>query len=57
MRTILEDTDWSELLSESDIDKSWEALTTKLNEAISVCVSYRYRVQQERTNENGGTKR
>ncbi|ORD93263.1 RTJK, partial [Enterospora canceri] len=45
MRIILEDTDWSELLSESesDIDKSWEAFTTKLNEAISVCVPYRYR--------------
>ena len=29
MRKILEDTDWSELLSESDIDKSWEAFTKK----------------------------
>lgn len=43
LRSILNNSDWTEITAETDIDKSWGAFTTILNNAISICVPYRNR--------------
>ena len=43
LRSILNNSDWSKISSESDIDKAWEAFTTELNSAVTLCVPCRDR--------------
>ena len=43
LRSILNNADWSEITTETNIDKSWEVFTTILNNAINLCVPYRNR--------------
>ena len=43
LRSILHNFDWSELSKETDIDKMWKAFTTKLNNAVELCVPSRNR--------------
>ena len=41
LRSILNDADWNEILTATNIDKSWQIFTTILNNAINSCVPYR----------------
>ena len=43
LRTILNNSNWNKVSRESDIDKAWEAFTTELNNAVTLCVPYRNR--------------
>ena len=50
LRSILNDMDWSEIEIESNIDKMWEAFTTKLKNAVNTCVPYRNRRSPTKNN-------
>ena len=43
LRYLLNNTDWGEIVLENNINKSWEAFTNKLNNAVSLCVPFRNR--------------
>ena len=43
LRSLLHNADWSETILETDINKSWEAFTTILKNAVSSCIPFRNR--------------
>ena len=43
LRLILNNSDWSKISSEVDINKAWEAFTTELKNAVNLCVPFRDR--------------
>ena len=43
LRSLLNDVDWGGIVLETNIDKSWEDFTNKLNNAISLCIPFRNR--------------
>ena len=43
LRSILHNVDWNEVSRETNINETWKTFTTKLNNAIELCVPCRNR--------------
>ena len=43
LRSKLENSDWSEISSDIDIDNAWKTFTIELNNAVNLCVPFRER--------------